>query len=157
MSLFSLIGEDEGRKRFEKPPKVKVSMSKSQSLAYEKELLGFYLTGHPLDAYRGVMQRLSCAYLEALIERGPGTIGRTCFIVDTLKVRLSSRTNKKYVIALIDDGKKSSLRDKVILFWNTYNSMDFSGAIATIDYHQLPRCFHRYFEEEVQPLEREQE
>jgi hypothetical protein len=46
----------------------------------------------------------------------------------------------KAFAALIDDGEKSSLRDKVLLFRNTYNSLDFSKAIATIDYHPLPRC-----------------
>ena len=71
-------------------------------------------------------------------------------------IKLEGTYTGKAFAALIDDGKKSSFRNKVILFWNTYNSMDFSGAIATIDYHQLPRCFHRYFEEEVQPLEREE-
>ena len=70
-------------------------------------------------------------------------------------IKLEGTYTGKAFAALIDDGKKSSLRDKVILFWNTYNSTDFSDAIATTDYHRLPRCFHRYFEEEVQPLERE--
>jgi len=70
-------------------------------------------------------------------------------------IKLEGTYTGKAFAALIDDGKKSILRDKIILFWNTYNSLDFSKAIATIDYHQLPRCFHRYFEEEVQPLERE--
>ena len=70
-------------------------------------------------------------------------------------IKLEGTYTGKAFAALIDDGKKSSLRDKVLLFWNTYNSLDFSKAIANIDYHRLPRCFHRYFEEEVQPLERE--
>jgi D-cysteine desulfhydrase len=71
-------------------------------------------------------------------------------------IKLEGTYTGKAFAALIDDAKKSSLRDKILLFWNTYNSIDFSEAIANIDYHQLPRCFHRYFEEEVQPLEREQ-
>jgi len=70
-------------------------------------------------------------------------------------IKLEGTYTGKAFAALIDEGKKASLRDKVLLFWNTYNSLDFSKTIATIDYHQLPRCFHRYFEEEVQPLERE--
>ena len=52
-------------------------------------------------------------------------------------------------------GKKAGLRDKVVLFWNTYNSRDYSEAIATIDYRQLPRSFYPYFEEEVQSIDRE--
>jgi 1-aminocyclopropane-1-carboxylate deaminase/D-cysteine desulfhydrase-like pyridoxal-dependent ACC family enzyme len=42
--------------------------------------------------------------------------------------------------------------NKMILFWNTYNPRDLSHATKGIDYHQLPRCFHQYFEEDVQPL-----
>lgn len=55
---------------------------------------------------------------------------------------------------LTGDAEKGYLRDKVVLFWNTYDSRDFSDAIATVDYRYLPRCFHHYFEEDVQPLDR---
>jgi D-cysteine desulfhydrase len=68
-------------------------------------------------------------------------------------VKLDGTYTGKTFAALIDDAKKSKLRNKVILFWNTYNSQDFSEAIAAIDYHKLPRSFYRYFEEEVQPLD----
>jgi D-cysteine desulfhydrase len=71
-------------------------------------------------------------------------------------IKLDGTYTGKAFAALINDAGKQALRDKVVLFWNTYNSRDFSDVIATIDYHQLPRCFHRYFEEEVQPLDREQ-
>ncbi len=69
-------------------------------------------------------------------------------------IRLDGAYTGKAFAALIDDVKKQDLRDKVLLFWNTYNSRDFSDAIATVDYHQLPRYLHRYFEEDVQPLDR---
>ena len=64
-------------------------------------------------------------------------------------------TPGKAFAALLYNNNKLCLRDKVVLFWNTYNSLDFSKTIAIIDYHQLPRPFYPYFEEEVQPLERE--
>lgn len=57
--------------------------------------------------------------------------------------------------ALLDDAERGLLEGKTVLFWNTYNSRDLSAAIADVDYHQLPRPFHRYFEEDVQPLDRE--
>jgi len=60
----------------------------------------------------------------------------------------------KALAALIQDAKKDALKDKTVLFWNTYNSRDFSDAIAGVDYRQLPRCFHPYFEQDVQPLDR---
>jgi 1-aminocyclopropane-1-carboxylate deaminase/D-cysteine desulfhydrase-like pyridoxal-dependent ACC family enzyme len=61
----------------------------------------------------------------------------------------------KTLAALIDDAKSSGLRDKTILFWNTLNSRDFSDAIASIQHHSLPKAFHHYFVENVQPLDHE--
>jgi len=61
----------------------------------------------------------------------------------------------KTLAAVLLDAKRQNLRDDVVLFWNTYNSVDFSDAIVDIDYRQLPRSFHRYFEQEAQPLDRE--
>jgi 1-aminocyclopropane-1-carboxylate deaminase/D-cysteine desulfhydrase-like pyridoxal-dependent ACC family enzyme len=60
----------------------------------------------------------------------------------------------KAFAALMHDAKQGDLGDKVVLFWNTANSRDFSDGIKDIDYHRLPRGFHRYFEEDVQPLDR---
>jgi 1-aminocyclopropane-1-carboxylate deaminase/D-cysteine desulfhydrase-like pyridoxal-dependent ACC family enzyme len=68
-------------------------------------------------------------------------------------IKLDGTYTGKTLAALIDDAGKQGMRDKVVLFWNTYNSRDFSNAIATTDYHQLPQCFHRYFEQKVQPLD----
>ncbi len=69
-------------------------------------------------------------------------------------IKLEGTYTGKALAGLIDDVKKQDLRDKAVLFWNTYNSRDFSKDIAAIDYHQLPQCFHRYFEQEVQPLDK---
>jgi len=69
-------------------------------------------------------------------------------------IQLDGTYTGKTFAALIDDAKKSNLRDKIVLFWNTYNSRDFSETIAVIDYHKLPGRFYCYFEEDVQPLER---
>ncbi len=48
---------------------------------------------------------------------------------------------------LIADADKGLLKDKTVLWWNSYNSIDFSDQIATADYRQLPKAFHRYFEQ----------
>jgi D-cysteine desulfhydrase len=48
----------------------------------------------------------------------------------------------------------SDIRDKTILFWNTYCGIDFSPLIDGADYKKLPKNFHTYFEEDVQPLAR---
>ncbi|MCX5995086.1 MAG: pyridoxal-phosphate dependent enzyme [Chloroflexi bacterium] len=66
-------------------------------------------------------------------------------------IRLDTTYTGKAFACLLDDAGKGDLRDKVVLFWNTYNSRDFSDAIAEVDYHRLPRGFHRYFERKGQP------
>jgi 1-aminocyclopropane-1-carboxylate deaminase/D-cysteine desulfhydrase-like pyridoxal-dependent ACC family enzyme len=65
-------------------------------------------------------------------------------------ISLDSTYTGKAFACLLDDARKGYLRDRVVLFWNTYNSRDFSDAIATVDYHRLPRGFHRYFERDGQ-------
>jgi 1-aminocyclopropane-1-carboxylate deaminase/D-cysteine desulfhydrase-like pyridoxal-dependent ACC family enzyme len=69
-------------------------------------------------------------------------------------IKLDGTYTGKALAALIDDAKSGGLRDKTALFWNTLNSRDFSGEISSVDYHGLPGGFHRYFETEVQPLDR---
>ncbi len=71
------------------------------------------------------------------------------------RIKLDGTYTGKALAALIDDAKSGGWRGGAVLFWNTLNSKDFSDAISSIDYHRLPRGFHRYFEEEVQPLDRD--
>jgi 1-aminocyclopropane-1-carboxylate deaminase/D-cysteine desulfhydrase-like pyridoxal-dependent ACC family enzyme len=51
--------------------------------------------------------------------------------------------------ALWADGEAGALRDKTVLWWNSYSSGDFSSQIASADYHLLPKSFHRYFDKEI--------
>ena len=69
-------------------------------------------------------------------------------------IRLDGTYTGKAMAALVDQVRGHGLRNEVILFWNTYNARDFHEAVKGIDYHQLPRCFHQYFEADVQPLDK---
>jgi 1-aminocyclopropane-1-carboxylate deaminase/D-cysteine desulfhydrase-like pyridoxal-dependent ACC family enzyme len=71
-------------------------------------------------------------------------------------IKLDGTYTGKTLAALRHDAKNGSLRGKAVLFWNTLNSRDFPDAISGLDYHDLPHPFHRYFEEEVQPLDHDQ-
>ena len=60
MSLFDLVS-DEDKKDFEiRMPNVE-EYDKETILAYEKEVLGIYLSGHPLEGYRGIMDKMISA------------------------------------------------------------------------------------------------
>lgn len=68
-------------------------------------------------------------------------------------IKLDGTYTGKTVAAIIHDAENGKLSNKVVLFWNTLNSRDFGDTISAVDYHDLPQCFHRYFEEEVQLLD----
>jgi 1-aminocyclopropane-1-carboxylate deaminase/D-cysteine desulfhydrase-like pyridoxal-dependent ACC family enzyme len=72
---------------------------------------------------------------------------------ETEGIRLDGTYTGKTAAALIDDARKQELNDRVVLFWNTLNAQDLSGYIKDMDYHRLPKSFHRYFEQEVQFLD----
>jgi 1-aminocyclopropane-1-carboxylate deaminase/D-cysteine desulfhydrase-like pyridoxal-dependent ACC family enzyme len=74
-------------------------------------------------------------------------------IKDLEGINLEGTYTGKTLAALIDDAKNGRLGGRTVLFWNTLNSRDFSDAISNLDFHDLPRCFHRYFEKAVQPLD----
>ena len=102
MSLFSLIEGEE--KRFNTPPEVKNQLTKQAILRREYELLGFYLGGHPLDEYRQLMQKLSCVPLSEVEELNSGTVFRCACIIESLSLKISNKSQKKFAILQVSDG-----------------------------------------------------
>ena len=83
----------------------------------------------------------------------PEAVHAVRLLEETSRLHLEGTYTGKTVAALLGELNSGHLRDKTILFWNTHNSHDFSGEIAGMDYYNLPKEFHRYFEEPVQPLD----
>jgi DNA polymerase-3 subunit alpha len=102
LNLFSLI--EEAEKPFTQPPAVAKKSSSLQLFQREKELLGFYLTGHPMDSYRKVLGRLSCVPFSDFERLPDGSIFRASFVVETIQVKVSSKNQKKFAILMISDG-----------------------------------------------------
>ena len=103
MSLFALMGET-SEARFHTPPTVKIGRTKLQLLLREKELVGFFLTGHPLDTYKEILSRLSCVPFSQIESMPSDVVFRAAFIVETVQTRISSKTQKKFAILTISDG-----------------------------------------------------
>lgn len=101
MNLFSLIDSEE--KPFQAPPPVLKPTSKMDLLRREKELLGFYLTGHPMDGYKKVLGRLSCVPLREF-ETIENSVVRAAFVVETIQVKISNKNQRKFAILTISDG-----------------------------------------------------
>lgn len=67
-------------------------------------------------------------------------------------INLEGTYSAKPIAAIIDDGAKGLINDKVVLFWNTYCGFDFSYLSNFYDYKKLPADFHKYFENDVQEI-----
>ncbi len=102
MSFFSLLEEE--TKPFSAPPALVSRTDPMQILQREKELLGFYLTGHPMDAYRSILSRLSCTSFKDMETLADGALFRAAFVVETVAIKISSKSQKKFAILTIGDG-----------------------------------------------------
>lgn len=60
LSLFDIVSEED-KKDFEISMPDVPEFDKEQILAYEKEVLGIYLSGHPLEKYRAMMDKIISA------------------------------------------------------------------------------------------------
>ncbi len=72
---------------------------------------------------------------------------------DSAGIRLDGTYSGKALSALIADAGRAECTSKTVLFWNTHNAQDVHALGSNTDYRDLPRSFHQYFEEPLQPLE----
>jgi len=103
MDLFATLDTVE-TSPFVTPPESVRPFSKQEILAKEKELLGFYLTAHPLDDYKEILPRLSCVPMESLSDKAHSTPCRIAFIIDSVTVRIAQRSQRKFAILTISNG-----------------------------------------------------
>lgn len=102
MNFFALIENEENR--FGSAPDVMAEIPKNQVLRREKELLGFYLTGHPLEDCQDQIRRLSCMPLKELDRMENGMVCRTAFIIDEITVKTMAKNGRKFALIKISDG-----------------------------------------------------
>jgi DNA polymerase-3 subunit alpha len=91
-------------------------------LIKEKELLGFFLTGHPMDAYKEVLKQLSIVSLHEIEGMDHDTVFRAAFILETLQVRISNKSQRKFAICTISDG---ALRFEMSIWSDLYEEKSY--------------------------------
>ncbi len=78
-------------------PKDVTDFSSAEKLAFEKELLGFYVSGHPMNTYIGLADALDSHDLDELLQQDDRTPFRICGIAGTLQKKLSKKDNRPWV------------------------------------------------------------
>lgn len=64
-------------------------------------------------------------------------------------ITLDGTYSGKTVAAMLHDLQKPALKNKVVLYWNTFCGLDYSSIVSESAYKQLPHCFHKYFEADL--------
>lgn len=105
MGFIDMFAESaEAKSEFTTPPKGVQKTPILEILSTEKELLGFYVTGHPLDQYRDAIEEFETLPLGDFEEIQEPTAAKSAFIVDTVQIRISARSQKKFAILTISNG-----------------------------------------------------
>ena len=68
----------------------------SEQLQYEKELLGFYISGHPMNAYAGLAEALNTVPEDQLLDQPSQSEFRLCGIATGITKKLSRRDNRPW-------------------------------------------------------------
>src|SRR5205807_4891659 len=101
LSLFQALETDE--EKFSKEPKLAQLSSKEELLFKEKELLGFFLSGHPLFFFHDTLKRIGVLTLTQAQDDAYVSVFRTAFLLDEVQTRVSHKTQKKFAILKISD------------------------------------------------------
>jgi len=70
--------------------------SSAERLQFEKELLGFYVSGHPLNAYSGLAEALCTHTEESVLLEGDRVEFRLCGIMSSINKKLSKKDNRPW-------------------------------------------------------------
>ena len=100
--LFDMLGDEVGVADEDKSSSNTRSieaMSVTQKLSYEKELLGFYISGHPMDAYSGIDYAVdSFANHDELVKIEDRKSFRLCGIISNLQIKYTRKEGKQMAV-----------------------------------------------------------
>ncbi|MDD3466088.1 MAG: DNA polymerase III subunit alpha [Campylobacterales bacterium] len=72
-------------------------------LEFEKDTLGFYVSGHPLDAFRGTLDNIKYTLSSELDDLADGSNTMIIGKVENITHKISKKSNKKFAILTIMD------------------------------------------------------
>jgi DNA polymerase-3 subunit alpha len=101
-SLFDMLGTDTGIADEDKVSGVRKevpAMTMAEKLGYEKELLGFYISGHPMDAYAGLDTAIDTFQSpDDLVNFDDRTSFRLGGIVSNLAIKYTRKDSKQMAV-----------------------------------------------------------
>lgn len=117
-SLFDLLGEENPLDAEELPDAPPIS--EKERLQAERELLGVYITGHPLDRYRMLVNSFGTCRLADLGRQPDEALVRVAGFLSGVRQNVSKKTKEAWAALSVDDGE------------------------ASVEALAFPRCFAQY-------------
>ena len=122
-NLFDLMSADEsGSARRDELPDCP-AWSEKECLMFERELLGLYVSGHPLDRFRRVIKDLNVLPLSKVPEGPDNRDVRVAGMLSSVVRRISAKTKQPWAVLTLDDGEVNM---EVLAFSEAY--LKYEGA-----------------------------
>ncbi len=100
-TLFGMLHEDAGARP--EPEKQLPEWPQHELLAHEKELLGFYVTGHPLTPFESILKKYALHQSSQLAELKNREMTRIGGLVGAVQKGISKKSSKPYALATLED------------------------------------------------------
>ena len=153
-SLFDdFQADDKFKAHFQEVPQIK-EWPESQLLAFEKELLGFYISSHPLARYEKSLKLYTTSTTQTLGQLHDGDEASIGGIITKAKYTFTKRNNEKMAILRLEDLKGTV---EVLVFPRTFKNAEKNIAEDVIVFIKgrvnLREDTPKIIAEEVLPLE----
>ena len=103
-SLFDLLGADDGADEICSVPIPDIpEFDREEILRSEKELLGFYVTGHPLDPYAELVKAFSSCPIRRIEKLADNSQIRIAGMVGSFTSKFSKKSGKPFGVMLLED------------------------------------------------------
>jgi DNA polymerase-3 subunit alpha len=121
LSFFDSQNAQNGsfKKNLEEIPQLK-EWPQAQILSFEKEILGFYVTGHPLAHYETHIKKLTACNTKQLRELPDGSDVRIVGLISKVKHTNTRKTNERMAIMKLEDLTGDV---EVLVFPNTFKQV----------------------------------
>ena len=128
-----LLGEVKKQKKTSAKTVFRVTpWSSTEKLAFEKELLGFYVTGHPLDDYRSALEKPGIIPIGKLAEQEEKSTVTIAGALTSVEKKFTKKDNKPFAVVVLED-MTASLE---VMVWNEAFTKSqahlIQGAVVTI-------------------------
>ncbi|MFH0845139.1 MAG: DNA polymerase III subunit alpha [Pseudomonadota bacterium] len=126
LNMFASLADPTGTGGLLELPEI-AEWDEREKLRKEKDALGFYITGHPLDRYRAEVRRFASCSIEGLHGLPDKSPVKVAGMIENLSIKMTKRGEKMAKMTLED----STGSTEVILFPDVFNA--YSPVLKTED------------------------